>query len=513
MIVRELINLVGFEVDEQSESRAKKAFDGLKTAASLAAKGAALAIGAIATAIQTTALKGDEIAKTADRLGLSTDALQEFQFAADLAGVSSQELSQSLRDFNRRAFEAEAGSGQAAEAYKALGLSIRDAGGEVKSTEQRFTEAVGALSQIENEAQRAAMASKIFGEEGGTRLNVLLGQGAEGLAKAREEFKALGLGIDEDAARASEEFLDAQNKVGRVLRTVATTFAGQLIPAVTEGADAVLGFVRENRELIRLRIGQAVDVVTTAVRGAVAFFGRLADVVGGVGPLLKIVVGIAAALALAFFAVPIAVGAVSAAVLLLIDDLTAWASGSESLIGSFLGPFEAMPAYFTNLFSTVGALLRDFVSLVDAIFSGDLAGVVTALIGILTAPVRIIANTLGGIVDAAIALINGAIQSVPFLSDVVGGPIEFSAADTLDSLVTQGAESLQAASASALGSVERSSAPSSVRGDTNVQSTNNITVNMPEGSSPNDTQLAIEEALAARDRGIREDAPDMFGGA
>lgn len=511
--VRELINLIGFEVDQQSESRARKAFEGVKAAALIAAKGAAIATGAIATAIQTTALKGDEIAKTADRLGLSTGALQEFQFAADLAGVSAQEFSQALGDFNNRAIDSEKGTGEAAEAYQRLGLSIRDAGGDIKSTEQRFMEAAGALSQIENEAERARLASRLFGEEGGKRLNVLLGQGAEGLAKAREEFEALGLGIDEEATRNSEAFLDAQNKIGRVLRTLVTSFAGGLIPAVTQASDAVLGFVRENRELIKLRIAQAVELMTAAVRGVIGFFSRLADTVGGVVPLLKIAAGIAAALAIAFFAVPIAIGAVVTGLALLIDDLTAWASGSPSLIGSFLGPFEKMPGALQNVFDIIGDTLRGFVDLVDAIFSGDLAEVMSALIGILTAPVRLIANALGSIVDAAIAVINGAIGALPsFITDNIGiGKIEFSAADTLDNLVTSASANLQAASDSALGAaVAPTAAAGPVRGDTNVNS--NTTVNMTvNGGDPEETRRAMSDALDERDRQVREDAANTYG--
>ena len=60
---------------------------------------------------RSTAQAGDNIAKLSDRLGVSTDFLQEVRHAANLSGVDMAVLDSSLVAFTKRLGEARAGSG------------------------------------------------------------------------------------------------------------------------------------------------------------------------------------------------------------------------------------------------------------------------------------------------------------------------------------------------------------------------------------------------------------------
>ena len=62
----------------------------------------------------------DEIAKTADKIGFATKALQELRFAAGRAGIGQQELDKSLEQFTRRIGEAAGGTGEALQSYKRM---------------------------------------------------------------------------------------------------------------------------------------------------------------------------------------------------------------------------------------------------------------------------------------------------------------------------------------------------------------------------------------------------------
>ena len=55
------------------------------------------AAGSLALLVKRSIDAADAIAKTADAIGISTDALQELRFAADLSGVSVESLDKALK--------------------------------------------------------------------------------------------------------------------------------------------------------------------------------------------------------------------------------------------------------------------------------------------------------------------------------------------------------------------------------------------------------------------------------
>ncbi len=58
---------------------------------------AVAAAGGLALLVKRSIDAADSIAKTADAIGISTDALQELRFAADLSGVSVESLDKALK--------------------------------------------------------------------------------------------------------------------------------------------------------------------------------------------------------------------------------------------------------------------------------------------------------------------------------------------------------------------------------------------------------------------------------
>ena len=73
---------------------------------------AALAIERIKSWTLGTLAAADATAKTADKVGLATDALQELHFAAERAGVGQNNLDMAMQRFSRRVGEAAEGGGE-----------------------------------------------------------------------------------------------------------------------------------------------------------------------------------------------------------------------------------------------------------------------------------------------------------------------------------------------------------------------------------------------------------------
>ena len=178
MALRELLLSLGVAVDKQGVANADAALGKLKKAAIVAAAAfAALkAVKGIASITDGVAALGDTIDKTSQQLGISTDALQEWQFAAGLAGASSQEMSNSLAKLQKNAFDAATGGKEMTENFEALGIDVNDAFGEVKDANTLMTEMADGFARLTNDTKKSALAQDLMGRAG-KKLNPLLNGG------------------------------------------------------------------------------------------------------------------------------------------------------------------------------------------------------------------------------------------------------------------------------------------------------------------------------------------------
>lgn len=174
----------------------------------------------------------DAMAKAAKAAGISAESLQELRFAADRSGVSTKQLDEGMRRFNRRlGLFIQDGGGPAAKAFEQLGIQATDAGGKVKSTETVFNEVVRALGDVENQAELAAIASQLFGDDAGPKLALLLAEGETGIASLRAEARQYGI-VTNESAQASEAAADALTNVKAIL-------SGALQRAIADNAGAI----------------------------------------------------------------------------------------------------------------------------------------------------------------------------------------------------------------------------------------------------------------------------------
>ena len=90
------------------------------------AVGATIAGGAIFGVASSTAQLGDEVAKTADKLGIGIGELQELRYAAERSGVSTSAFDTALEKMTKNIGLAMEGTGAQKDALDALGLSASD---------------------------------------------------------------------------------------------------------------------------------------------------------------------------------------------------------------------------------------------------------------------------------------------------------------------------------------------------------------------------------------------------
>lgn len=210
----------------------KAAVAGAAIATAMVAVGTALGV-----AVGRTLTQMDELGKTAQKIGIPVEELSKLKYAADLSGVSMELLSVGVAKLSKNMVDATTNAaGPMGQAFKALGVSVTETDGTLKSSSTVLTEIAGKFANMEDGAGKTALAMELFGKSG-KELIPLLNAGATGLASMFVEAEKLGLVFDTKTAKAAETFNDALTTLSRVwdgfLIQVTSAVAGPLADLAT----------------------------------------------------------------------------------------------------------------------------------------------------------------------------------------------------------------------------------------------------------------------------------------
>jgi hypothetical protein len=154
----------------------------------------------------------DDIGKLADSVNVSTTFLQQYQFAAEQSGISTEGFTKALRFFAKGVGEATMGTGLAKRAFEEMGISLEDVDGKTKNTEDLFKEFFHSLESIQDPLQRSGLLAQVFGSRVGIQMANLIKSGAMAMDDLAES--ATGI-IDEETIRNAESFNDTMNRLKR----------------------------------------------------------------------------------------------------------------------------------------------------------------------------------------------------------------------------------------------------------------------------------------------------------
>lgn len=236
----------------QSLSAVRDAFSTTGGKAAIAV-GAVMAVGAAASKAAKamwdlgvdTMRAGDQIAKTSRQLGIDAEAYQEFAYAVGLGGASEKDFETALRQLNRQMEAAQSGNRRAADAFRALGVSMD----EVRSmnVEEMFVRLSDALSQVDDTAAKTRTTMALFGESGIKVATAIAGGSAE-LERLRKEARDAGYVLTGDSLKKAEEANDNFTRAQLQLRGVARQLGVEVMPVVNDTLVEFIQLIRDNRE-------------------------------------------------------------------------------------------------------------------------------------------------------------------------------------------------------------------------------------------------------------------------
>ena len=222
---------------EKNTNRTNKSMAGLQKQLSKVGKGFIAAAAAAAAAFTVQQAKqaieyADSIAKVADKVGVTTEQLQQLRFASEQSGVSTRTLDMALQRFARRTGEVAAGSGELLKTWKELGLEIRDQEGNIKPLNDLLSEYADKIQNAGSQQEKLRLAFKAFDSEGAALVN-LLDQGAEGLEEFKKQANELGIVLSDDTTRAAEVLNDKLNILSsQAMTAIRSTFIDATVAAL-----------------------------------------------------------------------------------------------------------------------------------------------------------------------------------------------------------------------------------------------------------------------------------------
>ncbi len=239
------------------ERKTKKNILGVKSA--FAGLGVGIAAIRFTQFIARTSKAADTLAKTSDKLGITTEALAGMRHAAELSGVASNTLDMAIQRMTRRLSEAAQGTGEAKGALKELGLEAKELA--ALSPDKAFKKIAGAMAEVTTQGDRVRLSFKLFDSEGVALVNTLK-LGEAGLMAAAKEANALGLAISRTDAKKIEDANDAVTRLRAVVTGTGNLIATELSTPFTIVADQIVDAAIENEGFRESISGMTRDFVT-----------------------------------------------------------------------------------------------------------------------------------------------------------------------------------------------------------------------------------------------------------
>ena len=236
-----------------------KLSSGLETAAKKTAVLSAAAVGAIAGIYKLgsdAAATGANLQDMADRLDISAEALQRYDYIALQSGVETEQLVKSIAKARDAVGTALAGGTNTAS--KALQTLFGDLSQIPSGTEEAFTAIIEQLSKVEDSTMQAYYANEIFGERLATNLIPLINNGADRLEQLGEEFESIGY-LSNEQVQALADFDDELNIMKERLELAKTELGIAMLPIMEQFADLLT------------------DVVVPAIKSISEWFSNLSE--------------------------------------------------------------------------------------------------------------------------------------------------------------------------------------------------------------------------------------------
>lgn len=283
-----------------------------------------VAAGTMMTVITKQAIDfADQIGDMSQTVGVSTETLSAWGYAAKMSGTDIESLAGALPKLAKNIASASDAGSASGKLFAALGMSAKDATGKLRSVEDVLPEIADKFQQLDDDTTKAALAQQLFGKSG-TVLLQFLNRGSAGIAELSDRARDLGIVIGQDTADAAGEFNDRIDDLLALVQSLGLQVAEQLLPSMTDLVTKLEDFVKEGDGAVK--VANAITATLSTLYTAATYIAGAFDVAGT--------------------AIATSIGNAHAAVLALTGDLSGAARMWEASMG---GLFQSLGDYGDTL--------------------------------------------------------------------------------------------------------------------------------------------------------------------
>jgi hypothetical protein len=192
----------------------------------------ALSVGAFVAAGKAAINYADSIDEMAEKVGIAAEELSALTYAAKVNGVSTEQLQTGLTMLIRS-------MGEGAEKFDALGVSIYDSNGQLRSANDVLVDVAEKFSVMEEGVGKSQWALELFGRSG-LNLIPVLNLGSKGLAKATEEARLFGRVVSGETAKSAAKFNDNLVRLQSAFDGLILEAIGPIIPQLVQLTETLL---------------------------------------------------------------------------------------------------------------------------------------------------------------------------------------------------------------------------------------------------------------------------------
>lgn len=214
----------------------------------LAGLGLAVSAAGLATLVKRSISAADEMAKLAQRTGVSVEFLSTLKPVAEMAGTSLDAVTRGMGRLSQTMAQAEQGSARHQALLAELGITYTDASGQLRSVDAVLLDLADTFQAMPDGPRKTALAMELFGRSG-AELIPFLNQGRDGIEALQGKMRDLGLEMNTNTAKAAEAFNDALATVGYAIQGVVNRALIALTPLL-ESAAAGLEWLAENLDSV-----------------------------------------------------------------------------------------------------------------------------------------------------------------------------------------------------------------------------------------------------------------------
>lgn len=250
-------------------------------AAFMAVTAAVTATAGVVTKIVTdiTDLTG-EIDDNAQRLGMSTDAFQKWQFALKLGGAEISTFQTAIRELTNFTTQLAEGQGEALIALEKLGIGYEDF--MAMTPDEQFKAIIESLQGMESQTEKTRLAQELFGNRAYQDLMPILNMEVGAIDDLFQSVEDLGLIMSEDAVQAGAALGDKMDIIRQKFTLVKANIVSDFFPAIELLLDGFVGLATGSDEATE----QISEGLSQLVDGVYTLLGQLIEKVPELLPLL-----------------------------------------------------------------------------------------------------------------------------------------------------------------------------------------------------------------------------------